>query len=206
MKQSEHANNSQTSRHLWDEFRRGNLTAYEELYRQYFPTLYDYGLKLTGDQDLVLDCLQEFFLRMWQRHAHYDVVRHVKAYLLTGFRRSLFSYMEKHRNLALREENYAQFQPDMVFSVERDIVASEEEVYQTQVVQGLLAELSPRQKEVVYLRFFRGLSPQEVSDVLGLNYQTVINHFHDAIKTLRKHKPTILRSMLGCITFLWLLG
>ena len=78
--------------------------------------------------------------------------------------------------------------------------SDEKEIIQVELVEKLMDELSPRQREVLYLRFYGELSPSEIADIMSLNYQTVINHFYEAIKTLRKHKPTIIKTMLGAIS------
>lgn len=190
---------------LWENFRQGSKEAFETLYAQYFNLLHDYGMKLTGDEESTLDCIQDFFIYIWNRRESLSPVSSLRFYLYTSFRRRLFKYLEKKRNADYRNESYSMFQPDMDFSAESRMVASEQEIRQVELVRHLLEELSPRQKEVLYLRFFGELSPKEVADVMSLNYQTVVNHFYEGIKTLRKQKPTIIKTLLGAVSFLFML-
>ncbi len=190
---------------LWENFRQGSRQAFETLYSQYFNLLYDYGMKLTGDEESTLDCIQDFFIYIWNRRETLSPVSSLRFYLYTSFRRRLFKYLEKKRNSDYRNESYSMFQPDVDFSFESRIVATEEEMLQAALVRKLLSELSPRQKEVLYLRFFGELSPKEIASVMSLNYQTVVNHFYEGIKTLRKQKPTIIKTMLGALSALCLM-
>ena len=49
-----------------------------------------------------------------------------------------------------------------------------------------LQDLSPRQKEVIYLKIYKGLSYEEVSEIMQLNYQVTRNLLCQALKTIRK--------------------
>ena len=49
-----------------------------------------------------------------------------------------------------------------------------------------IEQLSNRQKEIIYLKFYNGLSYEEISAVTQLKYQSVRNLFSVALKELRK--------------------
>ncbi len=49
-----------------------------------------------------------------------------------------------------------------------------------------LAQLSARQKEIIYLKFYQNLSYEEVSDIMNINYQVARNLLSQAIKTMKK--------------------
>jgi RNA polymerase sigma-70 factor (ECF subfamily) len=53
-------------------------------------------------------------------------------------------------------------------------------------VEGLLADLSENQQEVVRLKFQTGMSYREISEVTGLSVSNVGFLLHTAIKTLRE--------------------
>ncbi len=51
-----------------------------------------------------------------------------------------------------------------------------------------LQKLSPRENEIIHLKYFQGFKNMEIAESLGLEYQTVRNTLNNAIKKLRK-KP-----------------
>ena len=53
---------------------------------------------------------------------------------------------------------------------------------------GLLClnKLPKRQKEVVYLKYYSGLKTKEISETMKINYQSVVNALHKALKNLKK--------------------
>ena len=56
---------------------------------------------------------------------------------------------------------------------------------QKEVLLAALDELSPRQREIIYLRFYQNLSYEEIADIMDLNYQTSRNLLYKAIRSLR---------------------
>jgi RNA polymerase sigma factor (sigma-70 family) len=62
----------------------------------------------------------------------------------------------------------------------------------------LINKLPSRQKEALYLRYHQGLSVEQVSEVLNMNYQSTKNLLHRAILQLRKDFPvSVLSLFLG---------
>ena len=47
--------------------------------------------------------------------------------------------------------------------------------------------LNPRQKEAIYLRFQLGLSYEEISELLQINYQSARNLIHRSISKIREN-------------------
>ena len=52
--------------------------------------------------------------------------------------------------------------------------------------EQVLKSLSPRQKEAIYLRFQMDLSYEEISQLLGINYQSARNLIHRAIAKIKE--------------------
>lgn len=55
-----------------------------------------------------------------------------------------------------------------------------------EMLKEVIAELPPRQKEIVVEKYIKGRSAQEISSSLGITISTVNNTLKDAIKNLRK--------------------
>ena len=66
---------------LWDCFRKGNRLAYAYLYKKYIYLLLSYGMQLTPDRELVKDCAQEVFIRLY---TYKETIKpeQIKVYLL----------------------------------------------------------------------------------------------------------------------------
>jgi RNA polymerase sigma-70 factor (ECF subfamily) len=79
----------------------------------------------------------------------------------------------------------------VVFSYEKNLIGEESFIEQQNALFKELNTLSPRQKEIVYLKFYNELSYQEIAEVTSLNYQSVRNYMHQALMALRKKKSLL---------------
>ena len=53
------------------------------------------------------------------------------------------------------------------------------------------ARLTPRQRELFEMRYERGLTPQQIEQMLGISNQTVRNQLAAAVKIMRKELEVI---------------
>jgi DNA-directed RNA polymerase specialized sigma24 family protein len=88
-KQSTPSGGSFSDEALWSSFKTGNELALSILYKKHVQRLYDYGMHSFRSHDLVVDCLQELFLRLWNKRETLASVQAVKPYLFKAFRRIL---------------------------------------------------------------------------------------------------------------------
>ena len=58
---------------------------------------------------------------------------------------------------------------------------------QAQLIKRALGELTNKEREVVYLRFFMNLPYEEICLVMNVSYQVVMNYMHRAMKALRNN-------------------
>ncbi len=45
---------------------RNSISLYSKLFKEYFDTLFNYGIRVTNDKDLVKDSIQELFFKIWK--------------------------------------------------------------------------------------------------------------------------------------------
>ena len=45
--------------------------------------------------------------------------------------------------------------------------------------------LSPRQREIIYLRYFNDLSYEQICELMNINYQTARSQIYSSLKQLR---------------------
>ena len=170
---------------LWQAMKAGDGRAFSELMEQHYRPLYSYGTKLTFDKELVRDCIQEVFLEIWRRRAEIGVAESPRFYLLRSLQRKI--YRENMLNRLFY--NATELDPNdgfyVEFSIETELVVRQEHEQNARRLTELINTLSPRQKEVIYLRFYQNLSYDEIADFMQVNRQSVYNLLSDAIHRLR---------------------
>ena len=75
---------------------------------------------------------------------------------------------------------------DIQFTAEELITNQETERFKNKNISKLLNKLPKRQKEAIYLKYYSGLKAKEISEIMGINYQSVVNNLHKAIKSLKE--------------------
>lgn len=181
-----------TDQELWKKFKGGCEQTFSYIFHKHYSFLYNYGSKLTSDKDLIKDSIQELFIILWESRSRLGDTVSIKFYLLKSFRRHVIRTLTattKHVDKSYLLENY---QDEIVSSYERDLIRSQSCLEQQVHLQDALNKLSPRQKEVVYLKFYQNLSYHEITELTSLNYQSVRNYIHQAIQALRRKREALI--------------
>ena len=176
---------------LWHDLRNGEEAALAKLLRIYAKSLISYGRKMVNDDALIEDCIQEVFIQLWQyRQNLKEDVGSVKAYLFAAVRRRIISEIKKNETVSFDDHiSASESYFDIDFSIEEKIVKDETELQRVRLINERLNHLPKRQKEVVYLKFYKELSNQEIAETMGVKYQSVSNLVHEALTLLRTLFP-----------------
>jgi RNA polymerase sigma factor (sigma-70 family) len=174
----------------------GNYSAFTLLYKKYVKQLMHYGLKFTTDIQLIEDAIHDLFVWLWNNRSQFLIQASLKSYLLKSIRTSLLQKISKGQKLELleNEENAYPFQ--LFISTEDQYISSEDAGILKERVAHLLSLLTPKQKEVIYLRFYQGLSFDEIAQNMELSVKACYKLMGRAISELRK---TSLQTVLVLI-------
>ncbi len=174
---------------LWNSFKNGNELALSLLYKKYVQLLYDYGMHTCRDHNMVLDCLQELFLRLWIKRETISTVNAVKPYLYKSFRRLLISQIIERRRLsANRAAQATAF--EFTLSIESTLIEDELKEERTEKLKACIQSLTKGQREVIYLKFFNELTYREIAEITETQVDSVYNLVSKAIELLRKKLQT----------------
>lgn len=167
-----------------------------ELAGEHYPSLYNYGLRLTTDSELIWDSIQDLFLELWNNRESVGNAVFVKTYLLKALRYKLLKTRGQQHPVHLDESE--SYKMPFTASVEEEIIDDERHAGQTKLLHQLVAGLTKRQQEVLYLRFYQNLDNHEIGQILGIERQSVANLLHRTVKELRSHwSPDLLLSLLA---------
>jgi RNA polymerase sigma factor (sigma-70 family) len=175
---------------LWESFRKGDREAFSTLFRNNYELLVRYGGKFTANTSLLEDLIQELFVELWQAKSRTAVVS-VRAYLLKSLKYKLLKSFRQSRVTLPPGDSDGPFE----FSHEHFLVAGEEEAERKRLVLQALEQLSDRQKEIIYLKYYQDLSYDEVCEIMNINYQVARNLLYQAIKSLKNRLPRSLQSI-----------
>src|SRR5690625_4263831 len=92
--------------YLWSALKDGQQDALSELFKRHHKHLYNYGIKIVADTDIVNGAIQELFLTLWNSRSHLSSANSVKAYLLSSLRRLILKELKQKKNRATRNRRY----------------------------------------------------------------------------------------------------
>jgi len=167
----------------WQNFLDGDREALGSIFRQYFRDLVAYGMKIIGSDDLAKDHVQELFVRLWEKRLQLGAVKNVKVYLLISLRNDILKTMRnnRHNELDLTVQNNL-----FVISSEDFIIEKEQESELSRRVASCLGNLTARQREVIFLRFYMNLNFPDLGKVMEMNVQSVRNLLFRTLEKIRK--------------------
>ena len=156
--------------------------AIDELYRERRLPLVRLALLMVDDLPTAEDLVQDVFTRLYRRHGtQLDAVTDPNAYLVSAVMNAARSALRRRRITRA----YLPPRQDPVPAAEDEALlgAGDREVI------GALSRLTTRQRQVIVLRYWSGLSEREIADTLRITTGTVKSTAHRAL--------TLLRTQLG---------
>ncbi|HEY9261997.1 sigma-70 family RNA polymerase sigma factor [Chitinophaga sp.] len=169
---------------LWNRVRENGQDALVALYESLYFSLVNYGVRSCGDTDLTKDAINDMFLEIWDQRHKLPEVSNVKSYLFTYLRRKIFAGIRQTKKSSEAAGTYADSNEHHELSYEDCIVAIQTSEEVKQKIKRAMATLTPRQKELIQLRYFDGLSMEEVGKRAGITTKTAYNTLGAALKSL----------------------
>lgn len=174
----------------WKLLAEGEQQGLYACFNLFYDDLYRFGMSLYRDPELVKESIQNLFIELWQIRHKLSGVENIQQYVFTIFKRIIYkTYQKVNCKDASNEINLEELSDHClsVSSYEAILVASQEDEYLKTRLQNALINLSPRQKEIVQLRYFDCLSFKEISHKTQLTERTVYNTLHNAVTVLREN-------------------
>lgn len=153
---------------------------FESLYRRTFPRVYAYVAGLLRDRAAAEDVTAQAFERAYRKRRSFRESRGSAEAWVFGIARNaaLDELRRRKRSAALGAEpaDVAGERPDE----QTDLTLRRE------AVRAALASLDARERDLVALKFFGGLSNAELARVLGISETNAGSRLHRTIEKLRK--------------------
>lgn len=158
--------------------------AIDNLYEQYYDRIVRYIFVRISDQNEAENLGGDVFLRALQSLDSYrGGTEQMRAWLFKIAHNLVVDYvrkMSKRRNISIDSTSEMEI-PDRL-SIEKAV----ETKLEVERLSKALKQLTPAQREVIGLRFFTGLSSDEVGKAMGKSSGAVREMQRAAVETLRK--------------------
>lgn len=169
-----------TDYNLLIRLRKGDETAFVDLYRKRQGALYRFALHMSGSASLAEDITQEVFLALLRPECGFDPARGTLSGYLYGIARKLvLRHMERRRaDVALESESEEAAFPEL--SVDEDVLARLSHREGIEALRRAVVTLPRRYREVVVLCDLEEVDYAEAAVILACPIGTVRSRLHRA--------------------------
>jgi RNA polymerase sigma factor (sigma-70 family) len=168
---------------IWCTFKSGDKNAFGILYHRYFKILYQYGIRIAEDQDLVKDCIHDLFVEIWKSKENLSQPNSVKGYLLSAIQRKIIRQLNRFRSR--QQEMSMMLLPTMVSCHEENLIEHQTGLEQQYSVTKAMKALTKRQKEAITLKFYSNLCYKEIATIMCISVDSAYNLISKAVDVLQ---------------------
>lgn len=167
---------------------RGDASALETLYDHHAATVLGICLKITGDQALAEDLLQETFWRVWRNAPAFQPERGSFTSWLFRIARNLA--IDAYRRQRIRPKAMTERSDDeLIFDQVADPAMNVPEQAQlnldAQQVRKALTVVPREQRRVIEMAYFHGMTRQEIAEATGEALGTIHTRARLGLQKLR---------------------
>jgi len=176
-----------TDAQLTDKLDKRDHDAFEEIYRRYWPVLYNFARKMLQDNEQAKDIVQDAFTKLYAQIGilNFQEVK-IAPYLYTLIRNAVITLVNRNK---LKINYIASFQKYLnagEFVTDNQVLEND---MQRQIDREI-ASLPPKMREIFELSRKANLSRKEIAESTQLSEETVKKQIYNALKILRSKLKT----------------
>lgn len=162
---------------LFGKIKCGDITAFEALFRQFYPSMCVVARKYVEQKEVAEDIAQEAFIRLWEKRGEYESIPDLRTFLYVAVRNLCFNYLrDKKKTVDCHTIDLI----DWNISFQEQLI--QEETYR--LISKAINAL-PFQTARIMRLVLEGRQNKEISELLGISVATVKTLKYNALKTLK---------------------
>jgi RNA polymerase sigma-70 factor, ECF subfamily len=170
--------------------KKGDQAAFEDVVMYYQDKIYQHVLRMLGNSHEAEDIAQEAFIRAYVNIHSYDENRKFSTWLYRIATNLTIDRIRKRKpDYYLDAEVKGTDGLDMYSQLAVDDKLPEDELEGLELqkyIQKQIAQLPPKYRSIIMLRYLEDFSLQEISDILDIPIGTVKTRIHRGREALRK--------------------
>ncbi|MEO2050265.1 MAG: RNA polymerase sigma-70 factor [Allomuricauda sp.] len=175
---------------LIKKLRRGEVEAYEYLFKEYYEWLCNYVFRISGNRNLSKDIVQEVMVRFWEKKKEVVVRESLKGYLIKASHNQFLQHLRKEKK-----------QPDLLNKIRWDTILDsyferkEDDLHVKSALlklDELIEMLPPKCKEIFIMNKLERRKYREIAQDMGISIKTVENQMSKALRIIRENASVLL--------------
>lgn len=163
--------------------RRGDMVAFEVLFKTYYGELCNYAYRYFRDKDTAEEVVQDLFYKLWEKKETLVIRSSIRSYLYRSvYNNSMMLLREKATR---KTTNKLPVNSEMIPGDEPDIRLQTNEL--DQIVQTTLSSMPQKVRKIFEMSRFEGLKYKEIALRLLISIKTVEANMGKALKLFREN-------------------
>ena len=158
----------------------GDELAFEQVFHRYTPKLLSFIKKITRNDSLSAELIQETFMRLWMKREQLKDIENPSAWIYRIASNLSLNYLQKQSN---RKQLLYKMAPVENAASPEDLIDVKE---LNQIIKEAIDHLPERRQEVYRLSREAGLSHQQIADKLNISVNTVKNKIVTYLKFIQQ--------------------
>jgi len=160
--------------------------AFEELYRRYGRSAYGVALRVTAQDLIAQEVVQEAFLALWRAPEAYDPSRGAfRTFFLSLVHHRAVDAVRREERMRRRADRAANLEPATGEDPAEDVVEDAYLAVRRKEVREALAGLPADQRRALEMAYFGGMTQVKIAEALGIPVGTVKTRTLAAMRKLR---------------------
>lgn len=150
----------------------GKEEAFTLLYEKYINFVYDFGRTMGIPRSEIDDFVQEVFIKLSQKLDKFNLKKKFFPWFYSIVKNHCYDYLKKVKN---NKDSDLIIKTYTSNPYEFDI----ETINQ---VRDIISKLPPNQREIIFLKYYQELTPEEIAETLGYSIRNVYFLLNKAIE------------------------
>ena len=157
--------------------------ALEQLYDRYEKLLFSFSLRMTNNETIAEEAVQDVFTKLWTKKLPYKKEKgKFSSWLLTITRNACLDLIRKTKTDNVEFQERDSLKEDNEPTPEEHVEWNEKR----QQIKSAMQSLNDEQKEIIELFYFKGLSQSKISEACNIPLGTVKGRVRLALNHLNK--------------------
>ncbi len=155
---------------------------YADKLGKYIFTLVNYNKQLSND------CLQEVFLKVWEKLPQYQIGTNFNAWIYRLTHNTVINVLQQAK---IKDQHYADDELNEILLADtEDMLDIADENFRKALVKKMLTSIDEKYKAIILLYYYEEKSYEEIAEILKISVNTVGTQLSRAKKQIQKQLNT----------------
>jgi len=175
----------------WFDFIDGDTNALSHLFEHYVDGLVAYGFKIYPDEELVNDAIQEVFIQLILQRQKLKRRDEISGLVFRMLRNKIIDEIKLINRTKKINNLIGNTTTNFVNDAEYQYINAEENLKRNTNLSIALDQLSPHQRESMFLKYAQCHSYDQISETMGISVASARTLIYRSLKQLRVLVPKI---------------